>query len=269
MRQWRLLIDPPRRGPDNMAVDEAILQAVSAGAAPPTLRLYAWQPFCLSLGYGQRYSDADAARLASHGWDSVRRPTGGRAILHGDELTYSVALPMDHSLAQGDVVESYRRISEALMAALQVLGMRPESEKQAKGTHGLGPVCFEVPSHYEITVRGQKLIGSAQVRRKTGILQHGTLPLTGDIGRICDALAYPDEAARDDARQQVRSRATTLEAACGRAITWAAAAQAFIAGFTQVFDVELQETSFTLAEREAAQHFSDTLYWTQDWTARR
>lgn len=269
MRQWRLLIDAPQPGPVNMAVDEAILQAVSAEDALPTLRLYAWAPMCLSLGYGQRHRDADTERLTERGWHLVRRPTGGRAILHGDELTYSVALPVDDPLAQGDVVESYRRISEALMFALKQLGMMPESEKHAKGNHDLGPVCFEVPSHYEITVGGRKLIGSAQVRRKLGILQHGTLPLTGDIARICDALAYPSEEEREAARQQVRARALTLHDACGRVIEWEQVAQALIDGFQETFDLDLKQDSLTIGERDAAQHFAETLYWTQEWNARR
>jgi lipoyl(octanoyl) transferase len=269
MRQWRLIIDSPQPGPVNMAVDEAILQAVSAGTSLPTLRIYAWEPFCLSIGYGQRIADADTERIAERGWDVVRRPTGGRAILHGDELTYSVALPIDDPLAQGDVVESYRRISEALIAALKHLGMMPESEKQAKGNHSLGPVCFEVPSHYEITVGGKKLIGSAQVRRKQGILQHGTLPLTGDIARICDALAYPDEATRDAAREHVRERAITLQDACGQLIPWDQTAEALANGFIETFDLYLNHESLSNSEQQSAQHFAETLYWTQEWNARR
>jgi len=269
MRQWRLLIDLPQPGPTNMAVDEAILQAVSAGDALPTLRLYAWNPMCLSLGYGQRIADANQERTGARGWDIVRRPTGGRAILHGDEITYSVSLPADDPLAQGDVVESYRRISEALMTALKHLGMLPESEKHAKGNHGLGPVCFEVPSHYEITVNGKKLIGSAQVRRKHGILQHGTLPLTGDIARICDALTYSDEDSREIARVQVRARAITLHEACGQLIPWEDTAQALANGFKETFDLYLTHDSLSISEQQNAQHFSETLYWTQEWNARR
>src|SRR6185295_7261954 len=95
MRQWRLIYDLPTTGAANMAADEAVLQAVSAGESMPTLRLYGWSPPCLSLGYGQKTRDVDFERIAANGWDVVRRPTGGRAILHVDELTYSVSLPAD------------------------------------------------------------------------------------------------------------------------------------------------------------------------------
>jgi lipoate-protein ligase A len=269
MRQWRFIYDSPTSGAMNMARDEAIMLSVAAGALPPTLRLYAWQPFCLSLGYGQRITDADLERLTLHGWHIVRRPTGGRAILHGDELTYSVALPDNHKLASGDVIESYRRISRALLLALQHLGLSPESEKQDKNNRSVGAVCFEVPSHYEITVQGRKLIGSAQLRRKNGILQHGSFPLYGDIARICDALFYPDDFARSIAKQQVRDRATTLEAVCGQAIAWESVAEAFRTGFAEAFDLELLPDELTPQEQQHAAELVETVYNNPTWTNKR
>ncbi len=269
MRQWRLIYDSPTSGAINMACDEAIMLSVASGEMPPTLRLYAWQPFCLSLGYGQRIADADLERLHTYGWHIVRRPTGGRAILHGDELTYSVSLPDTHELASGDVIESYRRISRALLLALQHLGLSPESEKQEKSNRSVGAVCFEVPSHYEITAQGRKLIGSAQLRRKNGILQHGSFPLYGDIARICDALFYPDDAARDMAKQQVRERATTLEAVCGQDIGWQTVAEAFIAGFAETFDLELLPGDLTPQEQQHAEELVETVYNNPAWTNKR
>jgi lipoyl(octanoyl) transferase len=269
MRQWRLIYDYPASGAENMAVDEAILAAVGEQQALPTLRLYRWEPFCLSMGYGQRFSEVDVNRLEHLGWDLVRRPTGGKAILHGDELTYSVALPGDDELAQGDVVESYRRISQALMIALRLIGLEPQSEVQEKGTQGQGPVCFEVPSHYEITAGGKKLIGSAQVRRRNGILQHGTLPLYGDITRICECLHYEDELQREQARQKVRERATTLEAALGQRREYDEVAQAMIEGFARAFDVEFNQSELTAFENQQAEQFLYQVYATPEWTAKR
>src|SRR5260221_10544445 len=106
--RWRLIVDSPCDGPTNMAIDEAILEAVGKGDAPPTLRLFAWEPACLSLGYAQPVADIARDRLAGNGWDLVRRMTGGRAILHTDELTYSVTLPQDHPLVAGTILDSYR-----------------------------------------------------------------------------------------------------------------------------------------------------------------
>src|SRR3989337_4154135 len=95
MTLWRLVITPPARGAWNMALDESILEQIGRGASLPTLRLYAWDPACLSLGHAQPFADVDMTRLKERGWEVVRRATGGRAILHTDELTYSVIAPND------------------------------------------------------------------------------------------------------------------------------------------------------------------------------
>src|SRR5690242_13201493 len=225
MEAWRLIVDGACDGPTNMAIDEAILEAVGRGDAPPTLRLYSWNPACLSLGYAQPAANADMERIAAHGWQVVRRMTGGRAILHTDELTYSVALPIDHPLVEGTILDSYRRLSAALLAALQAIGLDAHADKRESGrAKSVGPVCFEVPSDYEITADGKKLIGSAQVRKHNAALQHGSLPLYGDLTRICTALAFKDETTRQNARTRVVQRATTLSDALSQQITWGQAA---------------------------------------------
>jgi lipoate-protein ligase A len=265
-----LIYDQPTVGARNMAADEAILAAVAAGNSPPTLRLYAWTPACLSLGYGQRAREADAGRLAERGWSLVRRPTGGLAILHTDELTYSLALPLNDSLASGGIVESYQRISTALLAALETLGAQPRAEpKDRDAAPNPSPVCFETPSHYEITVSGRKLVGSAQARKGGGLLQHGTLPLTGDLARICDALAYPDEAARGAAKREVRARAITLAEALGREIDWQTAADAVARGFADALGVIFTRGELSPDERGAAERLAAEVYGNDAWTFRR
>lgn len=269
MRQWQLIVErTPHNGACNMAIDETLLESVSSKARLPTLRLYSWDPFCLSLGYGQTSADVDWEQLRARGWDVVRRPTGGKAILHGDELTYSLTLPLDDEIAQGDIIESYRRISRGLMEALMILGLTPQSEKASPRGARTGPVCFEVPSHYEVTVHGRKLIGSAQVRRRAGLLQHGTLPLSGDITRICDVLPYESDEARDAARSHVRTRATTLEAALGRSVSYEEATSAVIVGFERAFDVAFSEGVLTDEELAAMAARAET-YLDPTWTNKR
>ena len=148
------------------------------------------------LGYAQPISDVDAAVLQAHGWDLVRRPTGGRAILHTDELTYSITGRQDDPRLAGSVIESYQRLSQALLRALTLLGIAATVEAHPltpAGSDPKGPVCFEVPSTYEITYDHRKVIGSAQARRKGMVLQHGSFPLHGDLGRITQALHFTDE----------------------------------------------------------------------------
>jgi lipoyl(octanoyl) transferase len=115
MDTWRLLETPPAHGAWNMAMDEAILEAVGRNESLPTLRLYAWDPACLSLGYAQPFTDVDIPRLRARGWDVVRRPTGGRAVLHIDELTYAVMAPVNEPRVAGSVLESYQRLAQALV----------------------------------------------------------------------------------------------------------------------------------------------------------
>ncbi len=209
---WRIIYSPPAPGAWNMALDEAILEAVTQGDQPPTLRFYAWEPACLSLGHAQPSADVNLPVLASHGWQVVRRPTGGRAILHTDELTYSISAHQDNPLMTGGILESYRRISLALVKGLELLGIGANAESQyllPNGSVKNAAVCFEVPSNYEITANGKKLIGSAQARRSLGVLQHGSLPLFGDLTRITRVLKFESPEEQFAAGQRLLEHATT------------------------------------------------------------
>lgn len=273
---WRLLITPPASGPWNMALDEAILEAVGRGEAPPTLRLYAWEPPCLSLGYTQPLADVDLIRLKERGWDLVRRPTGGRAILHTDELTYAVIGPLHEPRLSGSVLESYRRLSEALLAALHLSGIpaearpnpSPTSPSTTRQDQHEGPVCFEVPSNYEITAGGKKLIGSAQARRKEGVLQHGSLPLCGDLTRITEVLSFPDDTARSMAAKRLLDRASTVEMLLGKPQDWTSTAQAFVAGFRQVLDLDFEQAEVSESEARRASELVREKFENQEWTGR-
>ena len=160
---WRLLRHGAATGAENMAMDEAIAQGVAEGVSPPTLRFYAWEPPCVSLGRNQSVAGIDLAACTQRGYDLVRRPTGGRAILHTDELTYSIVASPDHPLMAGLVLDAYLRISHGLVAGLRRLGIPAE---EAPGSNRAGPdvsaACFEVPSAYEITAGGRKILGSAR-----------------------------------------------------------------------------------------------------------
>ncbi|HUH96372.1 MAG TPA: biotin/lipoate A/B protein ligase family protein [Anaerolineales bacterium] len=266
---WRLLITPPAHGAWNMAVDESILEHIGRGQSLPTLRLYSWQPPCLSLGQAQPFADVDLPRLTERGWDLVRRPTGGRAILHADELTYSVSASTDEPRLAGSILESYNRLAGALLQAVKSLGL-PVEMKEDSGTprETPNPVCFEVPSAYEITVHEKKLIGSAQARRKEGVLQHGSLPLTGDLARITQALVFADESARGQAAERLLERATTVESVLGRAVLWNDAAQAFVWAFEAALDMKLEEGPLSESERGRADELVREKYAHPEWTER-
>jgi len=269
---WRLIDTGAANGAWNMAVDEAILESIRLDEAPPTLRLYTWEPPCLSLGYAQPFSDVDTERLAERGWNVVRRMTGGRAILHTDELTYSVTGPKDEPRLAGGVLASYRRLSQALLQALLRLEVPaealPEPETSSGNPEQKDAICFKVPSNYEITVGGKKLIGSAQARKKAGVLQHGSLPLYGDLGRIAEALVFPDEASRAAAARRLLGRATTVQRAIGRVLPLETVKAAFIDAFSEALNLTLIPAELSEAEQSRAQALVKDKYAHPSWTER-
>ncbi len=269
-KPWRLLLSPPSTGTWNMAVDEAILENVVSKNSLPTLRLYAWSPPCLSLGRSQPYADANINLLKINGWDIVRRATGGRAILHTDELTYAIIAPKDNLHLRGRVLESYQHLAQALLIALQDLGAKVEMNAGGKVPKSptLNPVCFETPSAYEITVNGKKLIGSAQARQKGGVLQHGSLPLTGNLARITEVLSFPNTEARQLAAEKLMLRASTLESVLGREVGWETASKSFIRAFESVLGIRLMPKDLSEAERSRACELIQKKYAHPDWTER-
>lgn len=267
---WRLVITPPAAGAWNMAVDEAIAAYASRGETLPTLRFYQWQPACVSLGRHQPLADLDLPRCVALGYDVVRRPTGGRAILHTDELTYSVAGPQDDPTLAGAILDSYLRLSQGLLAGLARLGVAAEKAPLASraGTGEAGPVCFEVPSAYEIVVKGKKLIGSAQSRRQGWVLQHGTLPLVGDVTRLVEVVRFSDDAERAAQRRVLDERALTVQSALGRVVTFEEATAALIAGFSAALGIRLEQADLTAGELALTADLEQSVYGSETWTAR-
>jgi len=252
---WRLLQDAAARsGAWNMALDEALMEAVAAGVSPPTVRFYRWEPPCLSLGRRQPLDGVDLAACERDGVDVVRRATGGFAILHTDELTYSIAVRPDDPRAEGAILDAYRKLSQGLVAGLRLLGVPAEmSPVTPGGTHNASAACFEVPSAYEITADGRKLIGSAQVRPSGRVLQHGSLPLRGDIARVARYLAFASEDERESLATHLGERATTLSALLGRAVSFEEAVAALRDGFASALNVAFEAGEPSAAERAAAE----------------
>lgn len=260
---WRLISDPPLPGAANMARDEAILAAVAAGQAPPTLRLYGWARPCLSLGRFQAAAVVDEAACARDGADWLRRPTGGRAVLHADELTYSLAAP-EAALGGGSVAATHQRIALALQRAFTGLGLAVEravTRREPGGAGGRPGACFAASARDELCVAGRKLVGSAQRRLDGALLEHGAIPLAGDPGRIARYLHGLDET---DAAT-LRTRATTLAACLGQAVSPATVRAALAAGFAAEFGVALQPGTLSPWECEQAQRLSRTRYRQDAW----
>jgi len=154
----------------NMAIDEVLLTS-----RVPVLRFYQWEPCAVSIGRYQELDDIDLEYCAENSIDVVRRITGGKAVLHEKELTYSFIIDKDEM--PQSIIESYKVISSAIIQGLRVLGLKPEMNR-SKVENRDNPVCFQEPSFNELTINRKKFVGSAQVRRKEKLLQHGSI-LTG------------------------------------------------------------------------------------------
>ena len=181
MPSWRFIESGLCAAAYNMALDEAIAAAVRNGDSPPTLRLYGWRQPSVSLGAFQKITDIDTSYCAAHDLHVVRRPTGGRGILHGEELTYSFSARNEGLFSQG-LLDAYRKISTAFSLGLQRLGLSVKMKTLRERGNNLerSPLCFQSTSYGELTVNGKKMIGSAQKRWADGFLQQGSIPYTID-----------------------------------------------------------------------------------------
>ncbi|HEU0052308.1 MAG TPA: lipoate--protein ligase family protein [Longimicrobium sp.] len=259
--EWRLIDTPPAEGAWNMAVDEALAASVRAEGAP-VLRFYRWEPACLSLGRNQpargRY---DLAALEARGISVVRRPTGGRAVLHHRELTYSVALP---AALLGSPRQAYAAVNRALVEGLRRLGvaaaLQPASDRRAP-VPSVAP-CFAEPVEGEVVAAGRKLVGSAQRVVDGVLLQHGSLPIEDDQSLV-SSLTVADAASSMPPVGEGGSAA--LAALLGRVPEWKALTGALAAGWTAALGARLRADALT-AEETARAEEARARYASPAWT---
>jgi lipoate-protein ligase A len=193
---WRYLDSGERTGQYNMDLDKRLAVEVGASERPPVLRFFQWKPYCISLGKHQKISDIDMDKARLDGIDVVYRPTGGRAILHAEELTYSVVFKNELS---GSVEETYRLISEALAEGIRAFGipamMNPvQPDFKSWYQQPSSKLCFSSSARHEIQVDGRKLVGSAQRRIAGAVLQHGSILIGPFHRRLPDYLNAPEPA---------------------------------------------------------------------------
>jgi lipoyl(octanoyl) transferase len=242
---WRYLDSGPLPGGENMSLDEAVLEAHEAGLVPPTLRVYGWQPAAVSLGKFQRLeATVDAAACRALGADVVRRPTGGRAILHtAEEVTFSLVVSAAR-LGTTGVMDSYRQLAGGIVAALRSLGLdarlveRSAPAPAANPMMAPDPACFAVKARCDLVVGEAKLVGSAQVQRKGVILQQNSLPLRIRL----------EDWSRVFLRAAIAPEAIGLWEAAGREVSYAEMAEALRAGFGEAFGVTFAEAAPTPEE---------------------
>jgi lipoate-protein ligase A len=270
--KWRLIVEDNNNAYYNMAVDEAIMKIHSQGDTPPTLRFYGWQPAALSLGYFQQAKkEVDWEKCRNQGIDLVRRLTGGRAILHKEELTYSIIIHEDYNLLADSIEKSYQQISSGLVAGLNQLGVEAELkavEHGKKAPRGHSAACFDAPSWYEVILDNKKLIGSAQRRRENTILQHGSLPLDDSSEEIFELLNYSSESDRKKSRRIFKSKSTNLKKA-GHNFEKKQLIDALATGLTEKLKITIEADYLNKNEIELARKLARNKYQNQAWNFKR
>lgn len=247
VQAWRLILDGPEDGAWNMAVDRAVLRARERGEAPPTLRLYRWTRPTVTLGRHQSLDDVDVGACAQRGFDIVRRPTGGRGVLHDDELTYSVVASIDDGIPRG-VAASYRLLCGVLVEAYQALGVPAVLTGRARGDKGAG-ACYLHATGADLSLGAAKLSGSAQVWDHNAVLQHGSFVRSRDVEAESQVFRLDDGAAA-----RLTESTATLGGALGSAPEVESIAAAVRCAFETVLGVTLKPGVLSEAETAEAIH---------------
>ncbi len=252
---WRLLSDGDLAGARNMARDVALLESVSEGRGAPALRLYGWSPPCLSLGRHQGADAADLGFCAGHGIDVIRRPTGGRALLHHLEITYALVAPLGKGLIPSHLQEAYRLICEPLVHACRSLGVDAELTSGEVNLQLPGPAstvpCFQAPAGGEVVVAGRKLIGSAMRSHGGAVLQHGAILLDWDSELQAGSMGLEDD-------RFLRPSITTLAELLGTAPQRDQLEDALIDAFSNHLGVHFERGDLSVAETAREEELINT-----------
>jgi lipoate-protein ligase A len=237
MNKWRLFDTGAHIGAYNMALDEELLARAQAGEQTPVLRFYIWDPAAVSIGRFQKIGDAvNAGACERHGIDIVRRITGGRAVLHYRELTYSVIARTDDPLFPANVLGTYKLIAAGLLQGLKNLGIPAEMVSRSNRYAALvkkkakDPACFSSPSWYEILVHGRKIIGSAQRRLSGAFLQHGSILMDYDPALEADVI--PGGGSNDVV--------TSIRQELGGDVSLEEVKHAFVKGFSEALAIDFK-----------------------------
>ncbi|WP_425505474.1 lipoate--protein ligase family protein [Sporosarcina jiandibaonis] len=259
-----------------MSLDEALLEWHSKGEIGPVLRFYEWSPATLSIGYFQSVSkEIDMEQVEKLGLGFVRRPTGGRGVLHDDELTYSVIVTEDYPNMPETVTEAYRVISGGLLEGFRNLGLDacfsiPESKEEIDGLkRPRSAVCFDTPSWYELVVEGKKVAGSAQTRQKGVILQHGAILLSLDAEKLVSLFTFKSEDQRERMKIGIREKAVAIDQLAGRKVTVDESIAAFSKGFEKALNMRLEPYELSEEQLSYVKEIERKKYGNNDWTFKK
>ncbi|WP_096201221.1 lipoate--protein ligase family protein [Bacillus sp. FJAT-45350] len=273
---WRYIDSGDCSPSYNMALDEALLDWHSQGKIPPTIRFYGWNPATLSIGYFQKVEkEINMEAVRSYGLGFVRRPTGGRGVLHDKELTYSVIVSEEHPNMPSSVTEAYRIISQGILEGFLDVGLDayfavPKSKEEKDALKNpRSAVCFDAPSWYELVVEGRKVAGSAQTRQKGVILQHGSIILDLDEDKLFDLFNYSSEKLRERMQRNFKNKAVAINALREIPLSLEEAKLAFKKGFEKGLNIELEPYTLTVEEEEHVRLIEKERYANEEWNYRK
>lgn len=250
--RWRLLLTEPMDAASNMAMDEAVLRT-NKDRDYGTVRFYSWKPRAISIGYFQGIGqEVDLQKCGLHGVDVVRRITGGGAVFHDDEITYSVIVGDSHPKISENILDSYGYLCGGIVRGLSRLGIDSEFK----------PIN-------DIVTGGKKISGNAQTRRLGSVLQHGTILCSVDVRLMFDLLLVPDEKIRDKMISAVEERVTSVNDRLGEKVPHERIREALIEGFAEALDVELELGQITEEERRLMDDIRRDKYGTELWNFKR
>src|SRR6185312_15984726 len=254
---WHFINSGKCRASFNMALDEALLEWHSKGEIGPVLRFYEWEPATLSIGYFQSVEkEIEMDEVKKNGLGFVRRPTGGRGVLHEHELTYSVIVSEQYPDMPETVTEAYRVISGGVLEGFRNLGLDAKFSipKTVEQTDDLkkprSAVCFDTPSWYELVVEGKKVAGSAQTRQKGVILQHGAILLSLEVNKLVSLFKFKSEEQRERMRLALPEKAVAIDRLMDRTVSVNECVEAFSKGFEEALDMKLEPLELTVKQLE-------------------
>ncbi len=276
LEKWRYIDSGDCSPAYNMALDEALLDWHSKGLIPPTIRFYGWNPATLSIGYFQKVeSEINLDVVRANGLGFVRRPTGGRGVLHDKELTYSVIVSEQYPEMPKTVTEAYRVISEGILEGFKMLGLDayfavPKSDEERESLKNpRSAVCFDAPSWYELVVEGRKVAGSAQTRQKGVILQHGSILLDIDEDLLFSLFKYSSDRVKERMQKNFKNKAVAINALRETPVTISEAKEAFRKGFEKGLQIELIPYVLSEEEQHEVERIAKEKYETEEWNFKR
>jgi lipoate-protein ligase A len=251
--QWRLLKTEDNSAFTNMAIDKAVMVSCSRGKVPPTVRFYTWKPPAISIGYFQSLNEeVDLDACKSLGVEFVRRITGGGAVFHDKELTYSIIIPESNLKVPKNILESYRRICGAVVKGLKHLWIESK----------YAPIN-------DIIVNNKKISGSAQTRKSKTVLQHGTVLLDVDVDKMFKLLKVPNEKIKDKLIADVKQRVTSIKHISDNNVSFNETSDAMKIGFEEEFDIELVNGILTKEEISLTNKFERECFSTTEWNYKK